>query len=80
MQKMPQQQSQMEKERTSKVNSFWFLVSFSCPQAILGLFEGEISLSQKETQTGIGKVLRIKKLYNQKYLENELILTREKKD
>ncbi len=47
-------------------------------QAILGLFEGEISLSQKETPTGTDKVLRIKKLYNQKYLENELTLKREK--
>ena len=47
-------------------------------QAILGLFEGEISLSQKETPKGIDKVLKIKKLYNQKYLENELTLTRER--
>ena len=47
-------------------------------QAILGLFEGEISLSQRETPKGIDKVLRIKKLYNQKYLENELTLTRER--
>jgi KaiC/GvpD/RAD55 family RecA-like ATPase len=47
-------------------------------QAILGLFEGEISLSQKETPKGVDKVLRIKKLYNQKYLENELTLTRER--
>jgi KaiC/GvpD/RAD55 family RecA-like ATPase len=47
-------------------------------QAILGLFEGEISLSQKETPQGTDKVLKIKKLYNQKYLENELTLKREK--
>jgi KaiC/GvpD/RAD55 family RecA-like ATPase len=47
-------------------------------QAILGLFEGEISLSQRETPKGIDKVLRIKKLHNQKYLENELTLTRER--
>jgi len=47
-------------------------------QAILGLFEGEIRISEKETERGIEKVLRIRKLYNQRYLENELTLTREK--
>ena len=47
-------------------------------QAILGLFEGEISLSQKETPKGTDTVLKIKKLHNQKYLENELTLTRER--
>jgi tetratricopeptide (TPR) repeat protein/KaiC/GvpD/RAD55 family RecA-like ATPase len=47
-------------------------------QAILGLFEGEIRISEKETEKGIEKVLRIRKLYNQRYLENELTLTREK--
>jgi len=46
-------------------------------QAILGLFEGEIRISEKETETGIEKILRIRKLYNQRYLENELPLTRE---
>ncbi|MGD0405951.1 MAG: hypothetical protein ABSB10_04795 [Candidatus Bathyarchaeia archaeon] len=47
-------------------------------QAILGLFEGEIRISEKETAKGLEKVLRIKKLYNQRYLENEIVLTREK--
>jgi KaiC/GvpD/RAD55 family RecA-like ATPase len=47
-------------------------------QAILGLFEGEIRVSEKETDKGIGKILRIRKLYNQRYLENELTLTRER--
>ena len=47
-------------------------------QAILGLFEGEIRISEKETPNGLEKVLRIRKLYNQRYLENELILDREK--
>jgi tetratricopeptide (TPR) repeat protein/KaiC/GvpD/RAD55 family RecA-like ATPase len=46
--------------------------------AILGLFEGEIRVSEKETPQGTEKILRIRKLYNQKYLENELALTREK--
>jgi hypothetical protein len=46
-------------------------------QAILGLFEGEIKISEKETEKGIEKILRIRKLYKQRYLENELTLTRE---
>jgi KaiC/GvpD/RAD55 family RecA-like ATPase len=46
-------------------------------QAILGLFEGEIRISEKETSRGIEKILRIRKLCNQRYLENELMLKRE---
>ena len=46
-------------------------------QAVLGLFEGEIKISEKETVRGIEKVLRVRKLYNQRYLENELTLTKE---
>jgi KaiC/GvpD/RAD55 family RecA-like ATPase len=49
-------------------------------QAILGLFEGEIKISEKETAKGIEKILRIRKLYNQRYLENELTLTKERLD
>ena len=47
-------------------------------QAILGLFEGEIKIYEKETEKGTEKILRIRKMYNQRYLENELTLTREK--
>lgn len=47
-------------------------------QAILGLFEGEVRVSEKETDHGIEKSLRIRKMYNQRYKENELALTREK--
>jgi KaiC/GvpD/RAD55 family RecA-like ATPase len=47
-------------------------------QAILGLFEGEIRVSERETEDGIGKFLRVRKLYNQRYLENEIVLTRER--
>lgn len=47
-------------------------------QAILGLFEGEIKIYEKETEKGTEKILRIRKMYNQRYLENELVLTREK--
>jgi KaiC/GvpD/RAD55 family RecA-like ATPase len=47
-------------------------------QAILGLFEGEIKISERETNKGLDKLLRIRKLYNQRYLENEISLSREK--
>jgi KaiC/GvpD/RAD55 family RecA-like ATPase len=46
-------------------------------QAILGLFDGEITIEQKESNKGLKKVLKILKLYNQEYLEDELTLTRE---
>ncbi len=46
--------------------------------AILGLFDGEIRISERETARGLEKVLRIRKLYNQKYIENELIVTRKR--
>jgi KaiC/GvpD/RAD55 family RecA-like ATPase len=43
-------------------------------QAILGLFDGEIRISEKETTKGVEKVLRIRRLFNQKYIEDELTL------
>jgi uncharacterized repeat protein (TIGR01451 family) len=49
-------------------------------QAIVGLFEGEIRISERETAIGLDKVLRIRKLYNQRYLENEIVLKKEKLD
>jgi KaiC/GvpD/RAD55 family RecA-like ATPase len=45
--------------------------------AILGLFEGEINVHEKETNKGPGKYLKIKKMSNQKYLEDELLLRKE---
>ena len=42
--------------------------------AVLDLFEGEINIYEKETQKDMTKYLRIKKLYNQRYLESELPL------
>jgi tetratricopeptide (TPR) repeat protein len=45
--------------------------------AILGLFDGEISIYEKETEKGLGKYLKIKKMSNQRYLENELLLKKE---
>jgi len=47
-------------------------------QAILGLFEGEISIYEKETEKGLGRFLKIKKMYNQKYLESELPLRKDR--
>jgi KaiC/GvpD/RAD55 family RecA-like ATPase len=46
--------------------------------AILGLFGGEINLYEKETEKGSEKYLRIKRMSDKKYLENELLL--KKKD
>lgn len=45
--------------------------------AILGLFEGEISLCEREKEKGLEKSLRIKKMSNRKYLEDELLLEKE---
>jgi KaiC/GvpD/RAD55 family RecA-like ATPase len=47
-------------------------------QAILGLFEGEIKIFEKETKKGLEKFLRIRKMYNQRYLKSELSLRRER--
>lgn len=46
-------------------------------RAVLDLFEGEIDIREKETEKGFGKHLRIKRMTNQKYLENELLLKKE---
>jgi KaiC/GvpD/RAD55 family RecA-like ATPase len=46
--------------------------------ALLGLFEGEIKISEKETEKGIEKSLRIGKLYNQQYLESGVTLKKKK--
>ncbi len=47
-------------------------------QAILGLFEGELRIYERETKEGLQKFLRIRKMYNQKYLENELLVRKER--
>ena len=46
-------------------------------QAVLGLFEGEIRISEKETVNGIEKILTVRKLLNQDYLDKGLTLVRE---
>ena len=47
-------------------------------QAILGLFKGEINIYEKENKKGLQKFLKIRKMYNQRYLESELSLRKEK--
>jgi KaiC/GvpD/RAD55 family RecA-like ATPase len=42
--------------------------------AILGLFEGEVSIHEKEAEKGPARYLKIKKMSNQKYLDGELLL------
>jgi predicted ATPase len=44
--------------------------------AILGLFDGEIRMAEKENEMGRRKVLEIFRLHNQRYLENEVVLTK----
>jgi len=46
-------------------------------RAVLDLFEGEINIYEKETEKGLEKFLKIKKMSNQKYSDNELLLRRE---
>ena len=46
--------------------------------AILGLFDGEINIYEKESEKNLEKFLKIKKMYNQKYLESELPLRRQR--
>jgi KaiC/GvpD/RAD55 family RecA-like ATPase/tetratricopeptide (TPR) repeat protein len=46
-------------------------------QAVLSLFDGEISIYEKETSKGKGSFLRIRKMMDQKYVKDELSLTEE---
>jgi KaiC/GvpD/RAD55 family RecA-like ATPase/tetratricopeptide (TPR) repeat protein len=45
-------------------------------QAILSLFDGEITVLEKESLEGIKRTLRINKLYNENYLKEEITLER----
>jgi tetratricopeptide (TPR) repeat protein/KaiC/GvpD/RAD55 family RecA-like ATPase len=46
-------------------------------QAVLGVFDGEIRIAEEETPEGAKQVLKIKKLINQKYLDEEIVLKKE---
>jgi predicted ATPase/KaiC/GvpD/RAD55 family RecA-like ATPase len=45
--------------------------------AIVGLFDGEISIRERETEKGTGRFLKIQKMSGQKYLEDEILLKKE---
>ncbi len=45
--------------------------------AILGLFEGEVNIREAETDKGLTRFLKIKRMSNQKYLKDEVRLTEE---
>jgi KaiC/GvpD/RAD55 family RecA-like ATPase len=45
--------------------------------AILDLFDGEINIREEETQKGIEKHLKIKRMTGHKYLDNELFLRKD---
>ena len=47
-------------------------------QAVVDLFEGEINIYEKQSKTGSEKLLKIKKMYGQRYLESELPLRKER--
>ncbi len=47
-------------------------------QAILGLFAGEVNIYEKETEKGLEKFLKIRKMYNQRYVESKMPLRKEK--
>jgi KaiC/GvpD/RAD55 family RecA-like ATPase len=46
--------------------------------ALLGLFQGEITIYEKKTGKKPQKFLRIKKMHNQRYLESELLLRKDR--
>jgi KaiC/GvpD/RAD55 family RecA-like ATPase len=47
-------------------------------QAVIGLFDGEISIFEKETPKGSARFLKVKRLSNQKYLKDETPLIEKK--
>jgi len=46
-------------------------------QAILGIFEGEVALYDEKSKGGLQKFLKVKRMYNQKYIDNALLLRKE---
>ena len=47
-------------------------------QAVLDPFEGEIDIYARQTKEGAQRYLRIRRMFNQRYLENEMQLIKEK--
>jgi KaiC/GvpD/RAD55 family RecA-like ATPase len=46
-------------------------------QAVLGVFDGEIRVTEKETPEGTKQKLKVRKLINQRYSDEEIILSKE---
>ncbi len=51
--------------------------SFEEAQAILDLFDGEISIFEKETENGQERYLRIRRMHDQKYLDTDMLLRKD---
>jgi KaiC/GvpD/RAD55 family RecA-like ATPase/tetratricopeptide (TPR) repeat protein len=47
-------------------------------QAVLSMFDGELRILERETGKEIEKVLTVRRMYNQKYVEKDLLLTKER--
>jgi hypothetical protein len=45
--------------------------------AVLGLFDGEVNIREAETEKGLAKFLKVKRMSSQKYLREETRLTEE---
>ncbi len=45
--------------------------------AVLSLFDGEINIREAETEKGVARFLRVKRMSDQKYLKDEIIITEE---
>jgi tetratricopeptide (TPR) repeat protein/KaiC/GvpD/RAD55 family RecA-like ATPase len=45
--------------------------------AVLGLFDGEVNIREAETEKGLAKFLKVKRMSSQKYLKDEMLLTEE---
>jgi KaiC/GvpD/RAD55 family RecA-like ATPase len=43
-------------------------------QAILSLFDGEVRIAEKETPQGVNQTLRVKRLFNQRFSDSEVVL------
>ena len=47
-------------------------------QAIQDIFDGEISIYERENKMSQERILRIKRMVNQRYLDNELLIKKER--
>jgi hypothetical protein len=45
-------------------------------QAVLGVFDGEIRISEKAAPEGMRQMLKIRKLYGQKYSDIEIMINK----